>query len=297
MAPRRAERGERHGVAPVARTGAVEGGIDSIQLFFRQVARYPLLTAAEEVELAKRIERGDLEAKERMINANLRLVVSNARRYQGHGLPLGDLIQEGVVGLIRATEKFDWRRGFKFSTYATLWIRQAIQRALSNTSKTIRIPVHVEQRQRKLARIEREMTTELGHEPGDEELAAAAEMELAEVIRLREAAQAVTSLDQPVGEDDGAALGELLSSEQREPSDELGDSERIDVVAAALDELPDGEREVIELRYGFAEGEGKTPDAVARQLDMTARQVRELEDDALQRLGRARRLEALRDAA
>ena len=232
-----------------------------------------------------------------MINSNLRLVVSNARRYQGHGLSLSDLIQEGVVGLIRASEKFDWRRGFKFSTYATLWIRQAIQRALSNTSKTIRIPVHVEQRQRKLARIEREMTTELGHEPADEELAAAAEMELADVIRLREAAQAVTSLDQPVGDEDGAALGELLPSEQPEPSDELAESERADVVAEALDELPTREREVIELRYGLAEGEEKTPDAVARQLDLTARQVRELEDDALRRLGSGRRLEALRDAA
>jgi RNA polymerase primary sigma factor len=291
-------RDERH-LADVrtADTGAEEGGLDSIQLFFRQVARYPLLTAAEEVDLAKRIERGDLEAKERMINSNLRLVVSNARRYQGHGLPLGDLIQEGVVGLIRASELFDWRRGFKFSTYATLWIRQAIQRALSNTSRAIRIPVHIEQRQRRLARIERELTTKLGREPSDDELAGAAEMEPADVIALREAPQAVASLDQPVGEEDGATLGELLGGERPEPSDEVGERERIDAVTAALDELPTGEREVVELRFGLSEGQEKTPDAVAKELGITRERVRRLEDDALRRLREERRLEALREAA
>jgi RNA polymerase primary sigma factor len=297
--PSRPKRDERHlAQASPAGSGSEESGLDSIQLFFRQVARYPLLTAAEEVELAKRIERGDLEAKERMVNSNLRLVISNARRYQGQGLPLGDLIQEGIVGLIRASEKFDWRRGFKFSTYATLWIRQAIQRALSNTSRTIRIPVHIEQRQRKLAKIERELTTKLGHEPGDDELASAAGMELAEVIQLRDAPQAVTSLDQSVGEDDdGATLGELLASERAEPSDELGESERNDAVAAALDELPMAEREVIELRFGIAEGEEKTLDAIAKQLDISGERVRQLESDALRRLRARPRLEALRDAA
>jgi RNA polymerase primary sigma factor len=296
--PSRAKRDDRHAAHARPAVGGLEdAGLDSIQLFFRQVAHYPLLTAAEEVELARRIERGDLEAKERMINSNLRLVISNARRYQGQGLPLGDLIQEGIVGLIRASEKFDWRRGFKFSTYATLWIRQAIQRALSNTSRTIRIPVHIEQRQRKLARIERELTTKLGHEPSDEELASAAEMELADVIQLRDAPQSVASLDQTVGEDDGATLGELLAGERAEPSDEIGESERSDAVAAALDELPTAEREVIELRFGLAEGEEKTLDAVAKQLDMTGERVRQLESDALRRLRGRPRLEALREAA
>src|SRR4051794_37214828 len=147
--------------------------LDSLQLLLREAGRYPLLKPSEEIELAKRIERGDLEAKERMINSNLRLVVANARRYQGQGLALGDLIQEGMLGLIRAVEKFDWRKGFRFSTYATLWIRQAIQRGLENTSRTIRLPVHVAQRSRKVGRIERELTTRLGHEPSDEEIAAA----------------------------------------------------------------------------------------------------------------------------
>jgi RNA polymerase primary sigma factor len=278
------------------RARAAESDIDSLQLFFRQAARYPLLTAPEEVELAKRIERGDLEAKERMINSNLRLVVSNARRYQGHGLPLPDLIQEGIVGLIRASEKFDWRRGFKFSTYATLWIRQSIQRALANTSNTIRIPVHVEQRQRKLARAERDLTNQLGREPRDDELAKAAELELDEVIRLRDTPRAIASLDQPVGEEDETVFGELFASERPEPSKELVDSERLDAVAGALDELPATERQVIELRFGLA-GEEKTLDATGRELGMSPSRVQELEDDALRRLRLGRRLEALREAA
>jgi RNA polymerase primary sigma factor len=159
--------------------------LDSLQLLLREAGRFQLLTPAEEIELAKRIEKGDLVAKDRMINSNLRLVVANARRYQGQGLALGDLIQEGMLGLIRAVEKFDWRKGFRFSTYATLWIRQAIQRGLENTSRTIRLPVHVAQRSRKVGRIERELTTKLGHEPTDEEIAEAADLPLADVIEIR----------------------------------------------------------------------------------------------------------------
>src|SRR5205085_3921082 len=170
---------------------------ESLEQFFSQARRYPLLTAAEEVELAKRIERGDLEAKERMINSNLRLVVSQARRYQGLGLPMGDLVQEGMLGLIRAVEKFDWRRGFKFSTYGTLWIRQAIQRGLQNTGRTIRVPVHVAQREVKVRKIESELSTKLGREPTDEEIAAAAKLPVDEVTELRELGRALTSLDQP----------------------------------------------------------------------------------------------------
>ena len=162
--------------------------LDSLQLLLREAGRYPLLKPSEEIELAKRIEKGDLAAKDRMINSNLRLVVANARRYQGQGLALGDLIQEGMLGLIRAVEKFDWRKGFRFSTYATLWIRQAIQRGLENTSRTIRLPVHVAQRSRKVGRIERELTTKLGHEPTDEEIASAADLPLdqAKISRARQ---------------------------------------------------------------------------------------------------------------
>jgi RNA polymerase sigma factor (sigma-70 family) len=270
--------------------------LDSLQLFFRQAARYPLLTAAEEVELAQRIERGDLEAKERMVNSNLRLVVSNARKYQGQGLTLGDLIQEGVVGLIRASEKFDWRRGFKFSTYATAWIRQAMQRALSNTSKTIRIPVHIEQRQRKLGRAERELTVRLGRDPTDEEVAAAAEMEIDEVVELRGATRTVTSLDTPVGDDDGTAFGDLLPSDQDGPVEELVDNERNDAVSEALDELPQPERKVIELRFGLEGGEQKTLGAIGKELGLTENQVQDAEQTALRKLRAGRHLDGLREA-
>jgi RNA polymerase primary sigma factor len=279
---------------PVA---AGDRSFENLQTLFREVSRYPLLTAAEEVELAKGIERGDLAAKERLINSNLRLVVSIARKYQGLGLPLGDLIQEGILGLIRASEKFDWRRGFKFSTYATLWIRQAIQRGLSNTSRTIRIPVHVEQRQRKLIRTERELTNELGREPTDEELAKAAELDIESVRDLRETTQAVTSLDQPVGEDGDTTLGELFASERPEPSDEVAENQRLDAIVEALDRLPARERQVIELRFGFADGQEKTLDAVGRELGLSKERVHQLEDDAIRQLRAGGHLEVLREAA
>jgi RNA polymerase primary sigma factor len=267
---------------------------DSLQRFFAQAGRYPLLTASEEVELAKRIERGDLAAKERMIHSNLRLVISIARKHQNLGLPLGDLIQEGIIGLIRASEKFDWRRGFKFSTYATLWIRQSMQRALSNTSRTIRVPVHIEQRQRKLARAERDLTNKLGRDPTDEELAKAAEMDLDEVLDLREAPQAVTSLDRPVGEDGDAALSDLLPSDQVEPGEEIAESERLETLTGALGELSPNERKVIELRFGLVDGHEKTIAATARELGVTKEQANRLEGEALLNL---RRVQALRDAA
>src|ERR687890_1524404 len=187
----------------------VDPTLDSLQLLLREAGRYRLLTPAEEIELAKRIERGDLDAKDRMINSNLRLVVSNARRYQGQGLALGDLIQEGMLGLIRAVEKFDWRKGFRFSTYATLWIRQAIQRGLENTSRTIRLPVHVAQRSRKVGRIERELSVELGREPTPEEIATRAELPLEQVKEMLDVSRTVTSLDKPVGDDEDTSLGAL----------------------------------------------------------------------------------------
>ncbi|HZO61043.1 MAG TPA: sigma-70 family RNA polymerase sigma factor [Solirubrobacterales bacterium] len=296
-APRRpaAPAGERSARRAAGHPNAAEeAAVEPMQRFFAQAGRYPLLTAAEEVELAKRIERGDLAAKERMIHSNLRLVISIARKHQNLGLPLGDLIQEGIVGLIRASEKFDWRRGFKFSTYATLWIRQSMQRALSNTSRTIRVPVHIEQRQRKLARAERDLTNKLGRDPTDEELAQAAEMELDEVLELREAPQAVTSLDRPVGDDGETELGDLLPSDQIDPGEELLEGERMESLAGALDELPDTERRVIELRFGLTDGQEKTVAAIARELGVTKEQANRIENAALARL---RHADDLRDAA
>src|SRR5437588_486026 len=230
---------------------------DSLALFFRRARVYPLLTAAEEVELAQRIERGDLAAKERMINSNLRLVVAQARRYQGHGLSMEDLVQEGMLGLIRAVEKFDWRRGFKFSTYGTLWIRQAIQRGLQNHGRTIRLPVHVAQQQVKLRRIESELNTKLGREPTDEELAEVSEMPLEQVIELRELNRNLTSLDQPVGDED-TAFGDLLPSDRPEPEQEVEEADRNRRVNALVAHLPADERDVIRLRFGLAGQEPRT---------------------------------------
>ena len=289
---RRSRAEEGHGSHPAA---TPESG--TLQLFFSQAARHPLLTAAQEVDLAKRIERGDLEAKEQMVNSNLRLVISNARKYQNLGLPLTDLIQEGVLGLIRASEKFDWRRGFKFSTYATLWIRQSMQRALANSSRTIRIPVHIEQRQRKVAKARRELNNKLGREPTDEEVATATDLELADVIALQDAPQATASLDKPIDEDGETVLGDLLQSDAPEPIEEVAAGERTDVVSSALDDLSPPEREVIELRFGLADGQEKSRDAIAKELGLSWQRVDKLERDALQHLQQGGRLEALRDAA
>ena len=194
---------------------------DALQLFLNEIRRYPLLTAEEEIELAKGIEQGDLAAKERMINSNLRLVVSIAKKYQGQELSLLDLIQEGIFGLIRAAEKFDWRKGYKFSTYATFWIRQAIQRGLANKARTIRIPVHIGQRERKIVRAERALLAQLGREPSDEEIAAAAELPLTQVEEVRDAARTVTSLDRPVGEEGDTRLGDLLEGDTPPPDKEV----------------------------------------------------------------------------
>src|SRR5215216_1111787 len=207
------------------------GDLESLKLFFQQAAKYPLLTAAEEIELAKRIERGDLDAKDRMITSNLRLVIHVARGYRGQGLPFHDLIQEGIVGLIRAAEKFDWRKGFKFSTYATLWIRQAIQRGLANTSRTIRLPTHIEQRERRLARVERDLTAKLSHDPSDQEVADAAEMTLEDVHALREARKVVTSLDVPIGDDGDSHLGDFIASDAPDPGQQAVSTELETTVA------------------------------------------------------------------
>src|SRR5215210_4318649 len=213
----------RDGVEPTHyRNGELAAATtDALQLFLNEIRRYPLLTKDEEIELSKRIEQGDLEAKERMINSNLRLVVSIAKKYQGQELSLLDLIQEGIFGLIRAAEKFDWRKGYKFSTYATFWVRQAIQRGLANRARTIRIPVHIGQRERKIARAERQLRAELGRDPSDEEVARAAELPVEQIDEVRKVARAVTSLDRPVGEDGETALGDLLESDESSPEEEV----------------------------------------------------------------------------
>jgi len=270
---------------------------DALQLFLNEIRRYPLLNAAEEVELAKRVERGDMAAKERMINSNLRLVVSLAKKYQGHDLPLLDLIQEGIFGLIRAVEKFDWRKGYKFSTYATFWIRQAIQRGVANKARTIRIPVHIGQRERKMAKVERELATKLGRPPSDEEIAAAADLPLGQVEEVREAARTITSLDRPVGEEGESSLGELLPSDEPSPADEVSVSLRRQTLERALDRLSDREREVVALRFGLG-GEDPAPlRETGRRMGLSPERVRQIEARALEHLARTRELEGMGAAA
>ena len=270
---------------------------DTLQLFLRDVRRHPLLSADEEVDLAKRIERGDLGAKERMVNSNLRLVVSLAKKYQGHELALLDLIQEGILGLIRAAEKFDWRKGYKFSTYATFWIRQAIQRGLANQGRTIRIPVHIGQRERKIARAERELAAQHGRPPSDEEVAAAAEITLDELLETREVMRTITSLDRPVGEEGSTELGDLLASDEIAPHEEVEIGLRDETVRAALEQLPEQEREVIGLRYGLG-GDDPTPLREAgRRLGLSPERVRRIEHKALERLAEFREVAALSEVA
>jgi RNA polymerase primary sigma factor len=271
---------------------------DALQLFLNEAGRYALLSAEEEVELAKRIERGDQEAKELMINSNLRLVVSIAKRYQGHGLSLLDLIQEGIIGLIRAVEKFDWRRGFKFSTYATWWIRQAVQRGVANKAREIRIPVHIVEREQKIARAERELTPKLGRPPTEEEIAKAAKLPLKQVLEVRQAARAVTSLDKPVGADQGAALGEIVAGELPSPEEEVSVSLGLDTLREAVGQLPERERDVVKMRYGLnGDVEPASLDEIGRRLGVTRERVRQLENTALERLAVQREIAALRSAA
>ncbi len=270
---------------------------DALQLFLNELQRYPLLTAADEVELAKRIEQGDLEAKERMINSNLRLVVSIAKKYQGQELSLLDLIQEGIFGLIRASEKFDHRKGYKFSTYATFWVRQAVQRGLANKARTIRIPVHIGQRERKIARASSDLGARMGHEPSDAEIAAEAELPLEQVHEVRAAARTVTSLDRSVGEDGDTSLGDLLPSEEPDLEEEIQESLARETLQRTVEDLPEPERGVIRLRYGIDGGEPKPLRETGRELGMSAERVRQLESRALERLAAESRLDALRDAA
>jgi RNA polymerase primary sigma factor len=267
-----------------AETHQLSGSTDALTLFMTRAGRYPLLTASEEVALAKRIERGDGAAKERMINSNLRLVISIAKRYQGHDVPLGDLVQDGVIGLNRAVEKFDWRRGFKFSTYATWWIRQACQRAISSQSATIRVPSHVHERRLKLARVARKLSTRLGREPTREELAEAAELTLRHVDEALDAAEAPVSLNQRVGVEEEGELGDLFGDPlAADPEDEAVDSLRRLEVRSALGRLPERERRVLELRFGL-DGDPQPLETIGKELGISRERVRQVESEAMAKL-------------
>ena len=257
---------------------------DSLQLFLNEAGKHRLLTAADEVALAKRVERGDAAAKERMINSNLRLVVSIAKRYQGHDVPLLDLIQEGVIGLNRAVEKFDWRKGYKFSTYATWWIRQACQRAVANQSKTIRIPVHVQERRVKLGRVGSQLQAKLGREATIEELAEATRLKPDHIVEALEAVDASVSLNATIGSDGDAEMGDLFADESAvDPSEEAAEAYQRLRVRRAMESLPERERRILELRFGF-DGETSSLEAVGRELGLTRERVRQLETEALRRL-------------
>jgi RNA polymerase primary sigma factor len=267
---------------------------DALQLFMNEVGRYPLLTKEQEVELAKRVERGDLEAKEQMINSNLRLVISIAKRYQGHGLSLLDLVQEGIIGLIRAVEKFDWRKGFKFSTYATWWIRQAVQRGVANKSREIRVPVHIVEREQRMSRAERDLAPKLGRMPTDEEVAQAARITVDQVAEVRAAARAVTSLDKPIAEESGTTFKELVAGEEDEVDEAVTINLAQEALHDALDELPDRERKVLKLRYGLnGERDPASLEEIGRQLGLTRERVRQIESNALERLAVRREIAAL----
>ncbi len=276
-----------------------ESTTDALQLFLREAGRHPLLTAAQEVELAKLVERGDEAAKARMIQSNLRLVVSIAKNYRNQGLPFLDLIQEGTLGLIRAVEKFDWRRGFKFSTYATWWIRQAVARALADKARTIRMPVHIVERMQKIGRAERALWTRLGREPTVEEIADEANITPQQVIEVRAAARASTSLDAPIGDQDDAVIGDFVAGDDPLPEEAVELRLRSQALRCALARLPERECEVVTLRYGLDGGDPRTLEQIGNHLGLTRERVRQIEIEALRRLvdrtggrhpGRSRRL-------
>jgi len=264
---------------------SVEPSLDSLRLYLREIGKVPLLTADQEVYLAKRIERGDMSAKTHMIEANLRLVVSIAKSYLGRGLSFLDLIQEGSLGLIRAVEKFDYRKGYKFSTYATWWIRQAVTRAIADKARTIRIPVHMVEKLNKVVHIERQLVQRLGREPQPDEIAVELEMTTEEVREILRMAQLPVSLEKPIGEEEESELGDFVQDEQAEsPFDTASLSLRREDIQRALDSLPERERKVIELRFGLTGAQPCTLEEVGRAFGVTRERIRQIENNTLKRL-------------
>ena len=275
----------------------VEPSLDSLRLYLRSIGRVDLLTAQEEVGLAKRIERGDMTAKQHMIEANLRLVVSIAKGYLGRGLTFLDLIQEGSLGLIRAVEKFDYRRGYKFSTYATWWIRQAVTRAIADKARTIRIPVHMVEKLNKVVHVERQLVHQLGREPTHEEIARELEWLPRDVKDILRMAQLPISLEKPIGEEEDSELGDFVQDESAEsPFDTAVENLRRENVREALDALPEREREVIEMRYGLKGHEARTLEEVGRAFGVTRERIRQIENNTLKKLEALPEAQSLRDA-
>jgi RNA polymerase primary sigma factor len=276
---------------------SVEPSLDSLRLYLREIGKVPLLTADQEVYLAKRIERGDMFAKTHMTEANLRLVVSIAKSYLGRGLSFLDLIQEGSLGLIRAVEKFDYRKGYKFSTYATWWIRQAVTRAIADKARTIRIPVHMVEKLNKVVHIERQLVQRLGREPQPEEIAIELEMTPEEVREILRMAQLPVSLEKPIGEEEESELGDFVQDEQAEsPFDTASVSLRREDIQRALDSLPDRERQVIELRFGLTGAQPCTLEEVGRAFGVTRERIRQIENNTLKRLETLPEAQGLRDS-
>jgi RNA polymerase primary sigma factor len=274
----------------------VEPSLDSLRLYLREIGKVPLLTADQEVYLAKRIERGDMAAKTQMIEANLRLVVSIAKSYLGRGLSFLDLIQEGSLGLIRAVEKFDYRKGYKFSTYATWWIRQAVTRAIADKARTIRIPVHMVEKLNKVVHIERQLVQRLGREPRADEIAEELEMTTAEVREILRMAQHPVSLEKPIGEEEESELGDFVQDEQAESPDEQASlSLRREDIERALDSLPERERKVIELRFGLHGGQPCTLEEVGRAFGVTRERIRQIENNTLKKLESLPEAQGLKD--
>ena len=271
---------------------------DSLQLFLKDIGKVRLLTAQEEVELAQRIERGDLDAKQKMVESNLRLVVSIAKNYRNQGLPFLDLIQEGTLGLVRAAEKFDYRKGFKFSTYATWWIRQAIARALADKARTIRIPVHVVEKLNKIGRAERKLVTELGREPTPEEIAEVTGIDPEEVDQIKRSAQAPVSLEKPVGDEEESEFGQFIADEKAEsPFERAADRLTKEALKEALENLSYRERRVLELRYGLGGEHPRTLDEVGRTFNVTRERIRQIENQSLKKLQSLAEAQKLRDVA
>ncbi len=281
-----------------AQPDAAEVSTDSLQLFLKDIGKVPLLTAAQEVELSKRIERGDHRAKQQMVEANLRLVVSIAKNYRNQGLPFLDLIQEGTIGLVRAAEKFDYRKGFKFSTYATWWIRQAVARALADKARTIRMPVHVVEKLNKIGRVERKLLAELGHDPTADEIARELEIEREEVEQIRRSAQAPISLEKPVGDEEESEFGHFLADQSAAAPDEAAETTlRKETLKRILCALSPRERRVLELRYGLDGQHPRTLDEVGRTFNVTRERVRQIENQSLKKLQALAESQKLRDVA